>query len=360
MVESQLTKSTTKPLTKPVTRVLVAGPAWVGDMVMAQSLFISLKQIDPQVSIDVLAPAWSEPLLKRMPQVDVSVVQPIGHGNLGLFARYKMGKSLRQLHYQRAIIIPRSYKAALIPFFAKIPIRTGYKGEMRYGILNDLRSLDKSILRQTVQRYVALGGGKTSKLPPKVPQPRLTIDSENQKRLIEKLKLDQDRPIVVMMPGAEYGPAKQWPIDYFLTLVADTVSLGYQVWILGSGKDGSAAQSIIKSQTDHVENLCGKTTLEDVVDLLALAKVAITNDSGLMHVAAAVGIRLIAIYGSSTPEYTPPLSDRAIVLYKNLDCSPCFKRECPLGHLNCLKGIKPVDVIQAMEKPEKDGVLDNA
>jgi heptosyltransferase-2 len=364
MVESQPTKSITKPLTNPAMRILVAGPAWVGDMVMAQSLFISLKQADPQTSIDVLAPAWSEPLLKRMPQVDASIIQPVGHGKLGLYSRYKIGKSLRQLHYFRAIVIPRSYKAALIPFFAKVPIRTGYKGEMRYAVLNDFRPLDRSVLRQTVQRYVALGKEKNSKLPPEIPYPRLTIDRQNQIRLIEKLELNRDRPIVVMMPGAEYGPAKQWPIDYFSTLVADTVGLGHQVWILGSDKDGSAAKSIIKSQTKHVKNLCGKTTLEEVIDLLALAKVAVTNDSGLMHVAAAVGINLIAIYGSSTPEYTPPLSDSAVVLYKNLDCSPCFKRECPLGrssgYLKCLNDIKPTDVIQAMEKLEKDGAMNNA
>jgi heptosyltransferase-2 len=235
----------------------------------------------------------------------------------------------------------------LIPFFAGARVRTGYRGEMRYGLLNDIRPLDKSVLTQTVQRFVALGQENSAPLPPRIPEPRLRIDAANQQRLLAALDLTLERPAIAFMPGAEYGPAKQWPLAHYAELAAALVGQGYQIWLLGSARDREAAAQIAAGQ-EHTHNLCGRTELVDTVDLIALCEAAVSNDSGLMHVAAAVGTPLVALYGSSTPAYTPPLTDKVEVLYLGLDCSPCFKRECPLGHKNCLERITACDALAAV------------
>ncbi len=321
-------------------RILIAGPAWVGDMVMAQSLFISLKQRNPETEIEVLAPAWSEPLLARMPEVNRAITLEVGHGKLGLLARFKLGRSLRNRRYDRTIVLPRSFKSALVPFFAAAKIRTGYRGEMRYGVLNDIRPLDKTVLQQTVQRYVALGEEREAALPPAISLPALRVDAENQQRLCRKLGLSRGRPVVGFMPGAEYGSAKCWPRASFAKLAKSLNAKGFDVWIFGSEKEKALADKIVEVAPQAV-NLCGRTQLEDVVDLMALTQSVVSNDSGLMHVACASGTRVVGIYGSSNPAYTPPLSDNAKVIYLGLDCSPCFKRVCPLGHTDCLNKILP-------------------
>ncbi len=323
------------------------GPAWVGDMVMAQSLFMTLKQQRGNHIIDVVAPGWSLPLLARMPEVHEGIPLPVQHGELGLGKRRALGHALRRQRYDQAIVLPRSYKAALVPWFARIPRRTGYRGEMRYGLINDIRPLDKDVLYRTVERFVALGlDGEVNTAPP-IPQPHLAVDSHNQQICLEKLGLTTDKPIIAMMPGAEYGPAKRWPTAYYAELARRLVEHGKQVWVFGSHKEASLGEAI--AGVPGIENLCGKTELVDVVDLLALCEHAVTNDSGLMHVAAASGARIIAIYGSSDPNYTPPLTDKAQIIYQNLDCSPCFERECPLGHTNCLNEIKPERILDYME-----------
>ena len=332
-------------------RILVVGPAWVGDMVMAQSVFMTLLQQNPDVTIDVLAPAWSLPLLSRMPQVNEAIVLPVMHGELALLTRFKIGRQLRNKGYARAIVIPRSFKAALVPFFAGIPVRTGYRGEMRHGLINDVRPLAKEILTQTVQRQVALGLPRTADQPPAIPYPDLRIDESNQRHLLNELDLSLDSPIIGLMPGAEYGPAKQWPIAYYQELAGKLVATGYQVWVFGSEKEQVIGEQISQAGR-NVINLCGKTHLEDVIDLIALCDSVVSNDSGLMHVACATGRRVIAIYGSSSPAYTPPLSKNAEVIYRYLECSPCFKRVCPLGHTNCLTGIDSEILLAAIKGTE--------
>lgn len=325
-------------------RYLIVGPSWIGDMVMAQSLFITLKQQYPNCIIDVLAPQWSLPVLKRMPEVNEGIAVEVKHGEFAFLKRRKLGKALRQKKYSHAIIIPRSWKSALIPFFANIPQRTGYRGEMRYGLINDLRQLDKKLLPQTVQRYVAHAFEKNLNKAPKIPYPVLRISKKNQAQLLLKLDLKLDRPVVCLMPGAEYGPAKQWPLDYYANLAKELIQNGFQIWLIGSEKDRVAGNKIAGDDNKAIYNLCGKTQLVDAVDLLACAESVVCNDSGLMHVAAAVGVHVNVIYGSSTPDYTPPLTDDKDVFYLRLECSPCFKRICPLGHSECLTKIKYDDI----------------
>jgi heptosyltransferase-2 len=320
-------------------------------MVMAHSLFITLKCRFPAAEIDVLAPAWSRPLLARMPEINSAIVLPLEHGQFGLRVRRRLGRALWG-RYDQAIITPRSWKSALLPLFAGIPVRTGYRGEMRYLLINDMRRLDKSVLTQTVQRYVALGLPKDDRLPPEIPPPKLEVDRDNQERLRVALGLNEDKPIVAMMPGAEYGTAKRWPLDRYGELAKRLTGAGRQVWVFGSAKEHALGETIAQAAGAGVFNLCGSTKLADSVDLMALASCAVTNDSGLMHIAAAVGIRLVAIYGSSSPAYTPPLTDQADVVYLDLECSPCFQRECPLGHMNCLNQIAVDDIYRRVAAAE--------
>jgi heptosyltransferase-2 len=325
-------------------KYLIIGPSWVGDMVMAQSLFISLKRQYPECEIDVVSPEWSLPVLERMPEVRQGLALPVSHGKFSFITRYRLGRSLRGQQYTHAIVLPRSWKSALVPFVAKVPVRTGYKGEFRYGLLNDIRDLNKNVLRQTVQRYVALGQADST-IGPEIPFPELMSDDINRQHLIEDLGLDLARPVIVMMPGAEYGPAKQWPIAYYAQLAQKLVARGYQVWVLGSEKERAAGEEIAAAAA-YCHNLCGRTRLVDVIDLMAVAEQAVTNDSGLMHVAAATGVRVNAIYGSSTPAYTPPLTENAVVFYKGLSCSPCFDRQCRFQHYRCLTDIEPDELIK--------------
>lgn len=327
--------------------ILVVGPSWVGDMVMAQALFMRLRQRHPQAAIDVLAPGWSLPVLARMPEVRDGIELPLGHGEFGFAVRRRIGRALRGKAYAQAIVLPGSWKSALVPYFAGIPRRTGYRREFRYGLLNDLRTLDKTLLPTTVQQFLALAeDGGVTQAPP-VPQPRLRAEPQRLAALRQQLGLHPDRPAVALMPGAEYGPAKRWPAEYFAELSGRLATAGHQVWVLGSAKEKELGAAIAQGRAD-IHDLSGRTQLADVIDLLGAARAAVSNDSGLMHVAAAVGTRLVAIYGSSSPKMTPPLTQQAQVLYLNLSCSPCFERECPLGHLNCLRQITPEQVLAAL------------
>lgn len=332
-----------------VRRVLVAGPAWVGDMVMAQSLLKALRQRDPAIELDVLAPAWSMPLVERMPEVRHGIELPSRHGELGWGMRRALGHSLRKEAYDQAIVLPRSVKAALVPRFARIPVRTGYRGELRFGTINDMRVLDRTVLTQTVQRYVALGQPRRSpSLPPPIPLPALHTDAANRQALFERLGLSQAERYVALLPGAEYGPAKQWPVSHFGMLARRLREAGLTPLILGSPKDSAIGEEIA-GYAGGVHNLCGRTRLVEVVDLLSGCEGAVSNDSGLMHIACAVGLPVVAIYGSSTPAFTPPLSERARAVYLDVSCSPCFERQCPLGHTHCLTRITVQRVFTELE-----------
>lgn len=334
-------------------KVLVVGPSWVGDMVMAQALYRVLVARTPAPEIHVLAPPWSQPLLARMPEVARSIELAAGHGELKLRLRRSLGRRLRAEQYSEAIVLPRSLKAALVPWFARIPKRTGFRGEWRYGLLNDVRDLDRTRLDQTVKRFVALGLDANAELPSELPaqwRPRLFLDDANLARLREQHGLGGE-PVVALMPGAEYGPAKRWPAPGFAALARSLAQAGRSVLLLGSAKERDLGEEIrVPAASARVRNLCGETTLGDVVDLLAAADAAVSNDSGLLHVAAAAGTPVVAIYGSSSPTFTPPLTARATILYRGIECSPCFARECPLGHLRCLREIGPGDVLQAVER----------
>ncbi|BCL71486.1 lipopolysaccharide heptosyltransferase II [Vibrio nigripulchritudo] len=336
-------------------KILVIGPSWVGDMVMSQSLYTELKNQHPEAVIDVLAPAWCKPILERMPEITKAIEMPLGHGQFNLMGRRKIGKSLSQEGYTHSFILPNSAKSALIPWFAGIPHRIGWKGEMRYGLLNDLRP-DRRVFQYMVERYVALAHSKNRMLEsvslPDCPTPKLTIDTESQNNAIQRLNLSNERIAVGLCPGAEYGPAKRWPDHYYAEVAKFVIQQGKQVWLFGSAKDREVTQKIRSALPEGIQNHChdlaGETSLIEAVDLLAACDTVVCNDSGLMHVSAAVGCNIVAIYGSSSPKYTPPLTEKLTMLHTDIECRPCFKKTCPYGHMKCLTELPPSRVISAL------------
>jgi heptosyltransferase-2 len=335
-------------------KILVVGPAWVGDMVMAQCLFKLLKQRQPDVVIDVLAPAWSLPLLARMPEVSSAIVMPLGHGKLGLRERYRLGKSLRAHQYDQAIVLPNSFKSALVLWWAKIPVRTGWRGEMRYFVLNDLRVLDKTKYPLMIERFMALGLSPNEALPKDYPVPDLQISAESQNQALANHQLTTPTtPILALCPGAEFGPAKRWPEEYYAALANAKLDAGWQVWIFGSPKDDDVAKHIMQLTAERCVNLAGRTKLEEAIDLLSLATTVVSNDSGLMHIAAALQKPLVAVYGPTSAAFTPPLNQQAKIVSTKIECQPCFQRTCPLQHHRCMVELKPELVLNAMSEVVK-------
>ena len=336
-------------------KILIIGPSWVGDMVLAHSLFQTLKINNPNVQIDVAAPAWTLPLLERMPEVSEKIALPFKHGKLALFERIKFGKSLENQGYTQAILLANSFKSAMLPFAAGIPLRTGFLGEARFGLLNDIRPLDKSKLKKTVERFVALSLNKNEALPKNIPNPKLSIAPEGAWSLASRLgATTQKNKILGLCPGAEYGEAKRWPAEYYAEVAQYALKKGWQVWLFGSDKEVEVANKINALTENKCLNLSGKTSLGEAIDLMSLCETVVSNDSGLMHVAAALGQeknsvkKVIAIYGSSDPLHTPPMQPNAAIEYLGLACSPCFKRVCPLtgaAHMACLREIPASQII---------------
>lgn len=330
--------------------ILIIGPSWVGDMVMAQSLFIALKQQFPACEIDVLAPAWTRPLLERMPEVRAAIDMPVTHGMFAWKLRRQLGISLRG-QYQQAIVLPNSWKSALIPWFARIPKRTGWRGEMRYGLLNDLRQLDKQALPQMVERFVALARPANQSRQKPHWQPPAMMAGKIAADINPESTSDQKR--MILCPGAEFGPAKQWPVSHYAQLAEHFLQQDWQVLIMGSKADKRVAGEIVgavsKNLREQLFNMAGKTQLAEAIDLLATADQVVTNDSGLMHIAAALNKPLVAIYGPTSPAFTPPLSKSAKIVQIPVDCGPCFKRVCPEGHHKCMQDLTAQSVISLIK-----------
>jgi len=332
-------------------RVLVIGPAWIGDMVMAQAMFEQLQQ-ERGCQIDVLAPAWCRPLLARMPQVSRALDWPFAHGELRLSARLGFGRSLRSAQYTQAIVLPNSFKSALPLLTAAIARRTGWRGEARGLLLNDCRRLDRQRYPLMVQRFVALALAPDQPLPVPFPRPQLRVDPLQLEAAVTQFGISLDRPLLAFCPGAEFGDAKRWPPEHFARLGQWHIEQGWQVCLLGSAADSRITQTIRNAMPKalqlHCHDLAGATRLEQAIDLLSCAAMVVSNDSGLMHVAAALNRPLVAIYGSTTSDFTPPLADAVRILSSDISCRPCFKRQCPLKHKRCLTEISPEHVRASM------------
>ena len=335
-------------------KILIIGPSWVGDSVMAQSLYIILKKEYPDCSIDIVSPPWTQPIMERMPQISENIASPFLHGDIKLNSRQRFGKSLRKSNYDRSIILTNSFKSALVPFFAKIPIRTGWLGEMRFGLLNDIRKLDPNKNYLMVEKFASLSIQKNNFSFENLQFPSLTIDSINQKKKLMELKVDSSLRSLAICPGAEFGPSKKWPPEFFAEVAKAYVKDGWNVLCRGSPNDHETGKQIESINNLDKErrfyNLIGKTSLNDAIDILELCEKVVTNDSGLMHVAAAVGTPLVALYGPSSPEYTPPLIDNKKILRKMDGYEKIREGNAEEGYHQSLLAIKPNEVINALEE----------
>ena len=337
--------------------ILIIGPSWVGDSVMAQSLYIQLKKEDPNCNIDVVSPPWTASIMERMPQVARNISSPFQHGDIKLISRNRFGKSLMKFNYDRSIILTNSFKSALVPYFAKIPIRTGWLGEFRYGLLNDIRKLDPTKNHLMVEKFVSLSLQDNNYSLESLDFPLLTIDLVNQKNVLSKLSIDSSLRSLAICPGAEFGPAKKWPPEYYAEVARAYIDRGWNILCLGSPNDQETGEKIESfhdlNKENKFYNLIGKTSLNDAIDILGLCDRVVTNDSGLMHIAAAVGTPLVALYGPSSPAYTPPLIDNKKILRKMEGYEKKREGDLERGYHQSLVAIKPTEVINALEELKK-------
>jgi len=326
-------------------RILVVGPSWVGDIVMSQCLMKALRTREPDAPIDVLAPAALAPLLRRMPEVEGVVESPFRHGVLALADRFALGRSLAG-RYGAAYVLPGSWKSAIVPFMAGARRRCGYLGEVRWGLLNDIRPLPPSMKRKTATLYQALVEPDVFTEPSRLRAPALIVDAENQARSLKAFGLSRGS-FAIFAPGAEFGPAKRWPSRHWVDLAKSLDRAGLRTVLLGSRSDSEMGTEIARGRP-FILDLTGRTRIEDAIDLIAASRFAVSNDSGLMHVAAAVGCKVAAVYGPTSPDDTPALSETSRSVSLALPCSPCRERVCRLGHMNCLERLGAVEVLTAL------------
>ena len=340
-------------------RILVIAPNWIGDAVMSQPLLANLKAIYPQSQIDVLASPWVTPIYRACSEVHQVIEAQLEHKQLQWGLRKQLAKQLELNQYNACFVLPNSLKSAIIPWLANIPFRIGYRGEMRFGLINlALDNLSKVNRPPMANHYLALANvlEHSQQIDANKPaDPKLNISLAAKESIGATLQAAsiKEKSIYILCPGAEYGASKRWPADHFASLAQQLIAnqSDAHVILLGGKGDHDLGESI-RTETKNglqIHNWCGKTSLDEAIALIGMSKALVSNDSGLMHIGAALKVPQVAIFGSSDPHHTPPLSDKAKVLWLNLPCSPCHKRECPLGHLKCLKDILPAAVLGAIQ-----------
>jgi len=342
--------------------ILIIAPNWIGDAVMTQPLLASIKALYPDSIIDVLASTWVAPIYRACSEVSEVIEAPFEHKQLQWGLRKQIAKQVESKKYQACFVLPNSFKSALIPWLANIPLRIGYRGEMRFGLINVALDNPSKVNRPPMlEHYLALStllnDDEVIERQPSVSNeltPRLNVSKKAKQSVERKLQNANINlgSIYVLCPGAEYGPSKRWPTDHFASLATQLVSNNpdHHIILLGSQSDQilSAEIASLAKQNSHIHDWCGNTSLDEAIALIGISKAVISNDSGLMHIAAALQTPQVAIFGSSDPAHTPPLSEKAKVIWLNLPCSPCHKKECPLGHLKCLKDILPEQVLTTL------------
>ncbi len=340
-------------------RILIIAPNWIGDAVMSQPLLANLKASYQQSQIDVLASPWVAPIYRACAEVHQVIEARLEHKQLQWGLRKQLAKQLELNQYDACFVLPNSLKSALIPWRANIPLRIGYRGEMRFGLINcALDKPSKTNRPPMANHYLALSNVIQSSQEIDINQsadPKLNISPAATKSVSAKLQIAgiNEKSIYVFCPGAEFGATKRWPTNHFATLAQQLITheSDAHVILLGSKSDHTFGKEIISqvTNTSQIQNWCGETSLDEAIALIGMSKALVSNDSGLMHIGAALKVPQVAIFGSSDPRHTPPLSDKAKVIWLNLPCSPCHKRECPLGHLKCLKDILPTTVLSAVQ-----------
>jgi len=328
----------------PIEKLLIIPQNWLGDIVMSQTLLKRIKSENPNTVIDILVNSTFKSLVERMPEISKAVILDCGHKELGLLKRLNLARRIKG-NYDQSIVLSRSIKSALIPYLAKIPIRTGELGESRYILINDLKKFTKEDRRKTAFRYVSMFSKKQEVLNEKY-YPSLKSDLENIKILSKKYKLNLDKKIIIFAPGAAFGPSKMWPVERFKEL-GEKLNKDFFILILGSNDEKKIGDKIVTNK--NMMNLCGETTITDAVDLMHVSEFCVSNDSGLMHLASATNTKSISIYGATSPELTPPLTSNKEIHYRGISCSPCFEKKCKYGHYNCLVEIQADDVFKSFK-----------
>ena len=336
--------------------ILIIAPNWIGDAVMTQPLLAKLKKQYPDSPIDVLAGQWVAPIYRACSEVNEVIEAPFEHQQLQWGLRAQLAKHLQTKNYQACFVLPNSFKSALIPWLANIPLRIGYRGELRFGLINlALPNPSKVNRPPMVEHYLALSEllgeqeDATQTLTPVLQVSDTAKQSVEQKLIAGQM---DSNSLFVFCPGAEYGPTKRWPAKHFAELAKALIqeNTKAQIILLGSKGDQAIANEILENSGNHshIHNWCGLTNLDEAIAVIAKAKAVVSNDSGLMHIAAALKTPQVAIFGSSDPAHTPPLSEKAKVIWLQLPCSPCHKKVCPLGHLQCLNDILPQQVFATL------------
>jgi heptosyltransferase-2 len=338
----------------PRRRLLVIAPNWIGDALMAAPLMARLKHPSEDTHLCVLAPSAVAGVLRHLPVIDEVIESPWPHGGAQLLSRIAMSRRIAKLKFDMAVILPNSFKSALVPWFARIPLRIGYLGESRRGLLS--RWLPNHSTAKPMREHYLDLAELLAPSPPEhanvVSAPRLSVSAGAIARIRERFAIDATRPLAVFCPGAEFGPAKRWPAEHFAELakslwIRDPT---LQIALAGSAGDTEAGAAIARLADAPLILTIGKTSIEDAIALLAAADFVISNDSGLMHVAAALDRPQVDLYGSTDPSHTPPQSDKARVLWLHPPCSPCFARVCPLGHMRCLNELTPDLVLAVVDR----------
>jgi len=336
-------------------RILVIAPNWIGDAVMSQPLLATIKASYPHAVIDVLATSWVAPVYRACSEVAEIMEADLRHGQLQWGLRRALAAQIKKRNYASCYVLPNSLKSALIPWLANIPVRIGYEGELRRFLLTETKANSPKTQRiPMVEHYANLcapssNSDATKRMPHLTPRPS-TLESARARLQAASIQTDA---LAVLCPGAEYGPSKRWPAAHFAALAQSILKAKptASVVLLGGPSDRAIGDAIVSSEASQSRmfNWCGATSLDEAIAIISLCSKVVSNDSGLMHIAAALHVPQVAIFGSSDPNHTPPNSAKATVISLHLPCSPCHQRECPLGHLNCLNQISPERVFAALQ-----------
>jgi len=333
------------PAAADISPILLVPYMWIGDFVRCHTVVSVLRQRFPGRPVDMLATTLCAPLADYMPGVRKAIVADLPRSRLALAQQFALAERFKREGYGMALVMPRTWKSALAPFFAGIRQRVGFAGEVRIGLLNDLRFGERKLPRM-VDRCAMLALPRGSPQPPTWPAPELKVPPAEIAAWRSRRGLAADgRPVVALAPGA-VGPSKRWTTEGYAALTRRLIADGCAVWVLGGPNEKELATAIIGDC--GARDLTG-TDLRDAVLALAAAAVAVSNDSGLLHVAAAAGTPSIGIFGPTSPWHWAPLNPLAAVIetQSELSCRPCHKPVCRLVHHRCMHDIAPETVLAA-------------
>jgi heptosyltransferase-2 len=336
-------------------RILIIAPNWIGDAVMSQPLLAKIKVSYPNAVIDVLATPWVAPVYQACSEVAELIEADLRHGQLQWSLRRALAAQIKKRDYASCYVLPNSLKSALIPWLANIPVRIGYQGELRRFLLTETKANSPKTQRALMVEHYANLCMPSCNSEAVTPQPHLSPTTSALELARTRLQAAgiQTDALVVLCPGAEYGSSKRWPAAHFAALAQSILNAqpAAAVVLLGSPSDRAIGDAIVSASGSQgrLFNWCGATSLDEAIAIIGMCSNVVSNDSGLMHIGAALQVPQVAIFGSSDPNHTPPNSAKAIVISLHLPCSPCHQRECPLGHLNCLNQISADQVFAAIQ-----------